>query len=999
MLLLLLMACSQSSEPDTKNALPVDYTQIHPDSLTSSELLKRVYLHFEKQESQEAQKIFELAEKRFIGTDKRQHPGYDTIMHLKGYFCYSRHEWKNAIEAYKEAIQIRRKMHGSEHPELLKSMSNLSSCYGKIGNYEEAIDLIEEVQKVQLKKYSDNDFKIARTYDDLGIWTRNKGNWREAIHRHEMAMERLSKLPQDTATMILKANIYNNLAMCYEAKGDKRKTINLFQKALDLRQKWGEDSLQIAVSLENIGLHMSDLGQSQEAIKKVREALKIRRLRNNPDTVTSIQNICYCFEGADNLEEAQKYCQLALNLRVNQADNNHDKIGVSYNNLANIYFKKKNYSKAEELYSKALEHWLKTSASQNPRLILIYRNLGACKKELGILGADQSILNKALALFEKALIANNSKGKKMAHSYSIPLLIYIWQEIGATYFAQYQIDQKLPVLRKAHEAFQKAEDAIRFQRQRLDHFARQQFYGSDPEEKLDQQVLATFEGNITTAFELYTKTDSSKYLRSAFTSSENAKSRSLFEAMKHSEALQFAGIPESIIAKEQKLRIDIAYYEKRLHEMENTDSITAEDLRKVRESLFYREEEWVKLLSTLEIDYPNYHRLKYDVSTIQLDSVQDNLLNSNQVLLEYFVGNEYIYIFIIKNDFFDLVQVKKDFNLSEYVKSMREGIFEHFVSDSDWKLVKDQYIHYSRILYGKIFAPIQQFLPDAKRLVIIPDAALCYLPFDALLSKNPNPQESFASFEYLLKKFPIGYSYSATLLHEMEQKQHIPKPPKLFLGMAPYFPGDGSDSTVLKSIDYPFKVKGFPKLEYNKKEVKVIQQLIGGKVYSGRRAKEETFCEVAKDFNIIHLSTHGLANDLSGDFSLLAFTYINDDKENELLFNKELYNLQLRAEMVVLSACETGIGEWRQGEGVISLARGFSYAGAKSIVTSLWQVREISTSKLMNYLYQYLKDHNTKDVAMWKAKKELLNGNEFSHPFYWASFVPFGDMKSIQFKN
>ena len=135
----------------------------------------------------------------------------------------------------------------------------------------------------------------------------------------------------------------------------------------------------------------------------------------------------------------------------------------------------------------------------------------------------------------------------------------------------------------------------------------------------------------------------------------------------------------------------------------------------------------------------------------------------------------------------------------------------------------------------------------------------------------------------------------------------------------------------------------------------------------------------------------------TGTFLFLAFHEISDSLENEKLYVRDLYNLTLDAEMVVLSACETGIGELQRGEGVISLARGFVYAGAGSLVTSLWSVDDLSTKQVMELFYQNLKSGQTKDAALRNAKLTYLASTpQKAHPFYWAAFAPIGNMESIE---
>ena len=217
-----------------------------------------------------------------------------------------------------------------------------------------------------------------------------------------------------------------------------------------------------------------------------------------------------------------------------------------------------------------------------------------------------------------------------------------------------------------------------------------------------------------------------------------------------------------------------------------------------------------------------------------------------------------------------------------------------------------------------------------------------------------------------------------------------------FLAFAPSF---GENQEIAENDKITDLRGNLSPLYHNIPEVEAIQKLLGGKVFGGSAATEAAFVANASDYKIIHLSTHGKANDKVGDYAFLAFAEIPDSLENEKLYNRDLYNLRLNADMVVLSACETGIGELQRGEGIISLARGFSYAGAKSLITSLWNVDDAKTKELMEGFYRYIKAGKAKDEALHLAKLDYLSRRRSvdAHPFYWAAFVAMGDMEPVEF--
>jgi CHAT domain-containing protein len=171
-----------------------------------------------------------------------------------------------------------------------------------------------------------------------------------------------------------------------------------------------------------------------------------------------------------------------------------------------------------------------------------------------------------------------------------------------------------------------------------------------------------------------------------------------------------------------------------------------------------------------------------------------------------------------------------------------------------------------------------------------------------------------------------------------------------------------------------------------------------GDYFVNSDATEQKFYDVAGDYRMVHLSTHGVADARQGDYSYLAFAEQKDSIENEFLYVRDIYNTQLNADLVFLSACETAQGELQRGEGIISLARAFAYAGAKSIITTLWQVDDAATKDISIEFYKNLKKGLTKDFALRQAKLRHIKSARSAqkHPFFWAAMIGIGDMGVVR---
>lgn len=240
---------------------------------------------------------------------------------------------------------------------------------------------------------------------------------------------------------------------------------------------------------------------------------------------------------------------------------------------------------------------------------------------------------------------------------------------------------------------------------------------------------------------------------------------------------------------------------------------------------------------------------------------------------------------------------------------------------------------------------------------------LNYLPFEALLSAAVPHEHTYRhnTFQYLLKAYQISYAYSATLLDKMSSHRLAIK--GKLLGFAPAFPeGQNSQSTSVAE-----RSGAFGPLFYNEEEVRSIPFWIAGRRFYKKQATLAHFLEFAPFYRFIHLSTHAKANDAEGTQSILAFSNENGIETCDV---NAIYNLHLQADMVVLSACETGLGELQRGEGIIGLTRGFIVAGASSVITTLWSVNDRASADLMQSYYQLLKRENGKT---WHSRKQNCN--------------------------
>ncbi len=494
------------------------------------------------------------------------------------------------------------------------------------------------------------------------------------------------------------------------------------------------------------------------------------------------------------------------------------------------------------------------------------------------------------------------------------------------------------------------------------------------------------------------KMDSAAFINIFYTI-ERTNMLSLWQAQRESEALHHGNIPEQVKASERKIRDSIACLEKTYFELSNkpvkeNDAV----LKDLTAGIEHLRNKYDSLLLQLQVKYPDYRRRLNDWQIGNVEEYQRELLYSDQALIHYLIADSVLFVTCVQQNKFFYRTIEKDFPLEQWITDLRSTLTA-FQTDpamaNSYDSLAPVYTSVAYRLYQKLLAPIADSLPE--HLIIVPDGALHYLPFEVLLTAAPAAAPSrWPEHPYLLKKHSISYTYSGTMLREMTVHPHLHEPKVNFYGFAPRYEG----GTALLDSLFPGTDlrKDLQPLPYTGEEVYRAAKLMDGAYFTGSEASEANFRAKASEARILHLATHGRANSKTGDYSFLVFAEQKDGLENEILYARDIYNLQLNADLVTLSACETGLGELQENEGVISLARAFAYAGAKSIVTSLWSVSDAKTKDLMVDFYKNLRKGMLKDDALRQAKLDFLKRNrgQAAHPFYWAGFVGIGNMGKVK---
>jgi CHAT domain-containing protein/Tfp pilus assembly protein PilF len=966
--------------------------EYHKDVADSYSILANAYLYRANQgDLQKARELFEKAIGICLKLGKSCEVILATIYFDLGNLYKLENKYPKALEYFLKSFKIRINIFEENSEYVSASYNGIGVAYLDIGSLDSAMLYLQKALAIRLNILGTEHLDVAISYNNLGNLHFKRTDFVDALACHQKALNIQMAVLGNTPNTYAAAS-YTNIGTDFDQLGDYYKALEFYQKALAIQSSMvGEDHFDLCSVLSNIGQEYHLIGDDKNAILYAEKALNIRRNyfgEEYPELGTHYNTIGLIYESQKEFEKALPLLQKALSIRIKGYGENHPLVAESYNNMGTLFANSGDFNRALITFAKAMNIQNSIFGNENP-------NIASTLFSVATVYMSKKEWEKAREYFKKSLksIRYTQKGDFFI-TLDINLLIKILNSYSVCYLREYKMNGNPEGLLMAQDLIHQALGALDNQRINLKTEGSQNW--------LAKQTYEVYEQAIFLETMISKKNSGSKLKQDAFAHAEQSKSHFLQSQITVSKALKFSGIDTALLNQERNLRIMITWRTKLRQELlASGKSELDAAIFSYNNELFDLRQQYDQLIQRFETEYPAYYRLKYELRTETVETVQHDLLESGETLLEYFTGDSSIFIFVVQKERYEVVEVPRDFPLEDWINSMRSGITDWFsgkIPDKEFGLSRQQYIQAAYNLYQKLIAPVNSLIPNKDRIIIIPDGVLTYIPFEALISEMPTDPKEMTSYQYWTLDHDISYCFSATLLREMRELEHHVKPTYNFLGIAPTY--GGSKAFVASSlVDYTTRF-GHKALKFNDKEVDAIQKIIGGQVFTGQDATEQLFCDTVWCYRIVHTALHSEANDRNGEYSYLAFYETpNDSIENEWLYVREVYNLRLNADMVVLSACQTGLGELRRGEGVIGLTRAFTYAGAKSIFNTLWSIDDKWTSELMAEFYKNLKSGQRKDSALANAKRSIIiNGRDGrEHPAFWAGFIGVGDMRAIGF--
>ena len=876
---------------------------------------------------------------------------YNNIGHL-----YSNiGQQQNAIENLEKALPLWRTV-GDRNLEMT-TLNNIAKAHSDMGNmsfalekYQEVLKFCRETGERRLEPFALN--SIGRIYD---TWAEPQ----EALKNYEAAL----KLFRESSNAENEATVLDNIGMVYAGLGDAERALEYFQDSLKLREKLDRPSGK-AVTLSNFGYAQILLGNYEESLKQLDLSLKFSRLSHNrPFEAYSLFRTGMAYAALNQPQKALEQYQQALDIQLEIKDQRGQ--AITLDKMGQVYALTGESSKALHHYGQAIVRWEAVGDRQGQAISLY--GIAQVERDRHNLANARDRIEQATAIIESL------RYKMTSH------------QLRMTYFT-----------------------------------GKQDFY-----------ALA-----IDVRMRLYELTHSRDDFEAALAAAESARARNLLDILTEARADLYKGMSPQDAEKSRRLNREINDLTQSSVRLRSLKMI--EDAASVENKLDKLNKEQDDLQSKIRTVNGSNAELgghkPLDARGIQ------QLLDGDTILLEYALGEEHSYLWAVTRTEVKSYLLPGQAEIERVVEQFREAITAHeqrkqgespSQSVTRLQLAGVQYRQHSLELSRMVLGPVSAQLGN-KRLVIVADGALQYIPFEALpvSSASGRNQAGAKGVEDvpLIKEHEVVYQPSASTLSSLRNVPRLKttKTRKTVTVFAdPVF--DSKDERVLASArganngavaqsrsgelrralrdigdigagDASFHLE---RLDYTAEEADAITSAAAPGSWTkavGFKASRATLLGTdLGQFRIVHLATHGILNAKNPELSGIVLSMVNEhgQPEDGFLGLRDIYNLNLPVDLVVLSACRTGIGKRVRGEGLIGLTRGFMYAGAPRVIASLWKVDDEATAELMKRFYRLmLKKQMSASAALRQARIEVMEArDQWRAPYYWAGFVLQGDWK------
>jgi tetratricopeptide (TPR) repeat protein len=977
---------------------------------------------------------------KLLDQQKRNvHPAYAASLNNLGVLYFKMGDYKAAEDYYKQALEIRKKALGEEHPDYALSLNNLGALYRNIGDYKAAEDYYKQALEIYKKALGEEHPDYASSLNNLGVLYWDMGDYKSAEPYYKQALEIYKKALGEAHPTYAKS--LNNLGALYWNIGDYKAAEDYYKQALEIRKKaLGEEHPDYANSVNNLGVLYKTMGDYKAAEDYYKQALEIRKKASgeeHPDYAMSLNNLGVLYKTMGDYKSAEPYYKQALEIRKKALGEEHPDYAMSLNNLGVLYFDMGDYKSAAPYYKQALEIYKQALGEEHPDYANSLNNLGLLYWNIGDYKAAEDYYKQALEIRKKALGEEHPDYAKSLYSLGV-----LYKTMGDYKSAEPYYKQVLEIRKKAlgeeHPAYLSTENSYAYLFMKTCREKGAYDILNKNFNTLAAAIADNFEWLSDNQKEAYWKKESEFYERLSYFADE------IHEEVPEAVGLNYNGalltkskILEAKISSENyyrevdELREELAYRRRLLAKLESDGSTEKEKLEKLRS-------ESDSIDKRLTMSWPAYAQQKKNLS-ITWNQVQQ-YLDKDEAAIEFVrYKNEDDSLY-----YYNALVLKKGDNNPRLIKLCKENDLQAIASSATYSAyypliwqpidsvlsgVKTIYYSPTGALYSIPFHAIYPAKGQGDHAIPSKTQKRGVVESEDVITEP--------KAEYLMDRYTL-HQLSSTryLAMGLKSKAKVPIGNELALvGGVNYDYLKGRGSSKHHASKDPLSARRDESqamrltfLKGTKLEVEQIhQQAISANWKSTVYQKDEPTEERVMQWEgknavpILHLATHGFTfptydfNDTTISHQSLRYQYrystnpmvrsglllsggnwawMGSDtlsrlgaEQNGILTALEISQLNLKkTQLVVLSACETGLGKVDRSEGTFGLKRGFKLAGVEQLIVSLWPVPDKETMELMTLFYADLMQTQLPVVSFEKAQKAMRQKYP-NEPDKWAGFV------------
>jgi len=942
-------------------------------------------------------------------------------LNVLGIVARQRGDLEKAGERYHQALEIRQKLlPGSlDVAVIFNNLGNIAKQRGDLTKAEEYYRQSLEI----IQKLAPGSSDVATSFNNLGVVAEQRGDFVKAEEYHRQALDIEQKLAPGSLDV---ADSLGNLGGVAEQLGDLAKAERYYQQALDVRQKLAPGSLDVALSLSTLGNVAKQRGDLAKAEDYYRQALDIRQksASGSLDVGASFNSLGIVARKRGDLAKAEEYYRQALDIGAKLSPGSLD-VAASLNNLGNVASQRGDLAKAEGYYHQAFDIRQKLVPGSLDFAASVY-SLGNVASQRGDLAKAEEYLRQALDITQKLAPGNLDVADML------DTLGNVAEQRGdltkAEEYLRRALDLRknlapqsgdyadsLAALAEVLRRKEQIDQAAQLYQQALDVLEKQMatFGGSE-------ETRTGFRSNHRDVYKTYIDLlVMQKQPELAFYVLERSRAQGLLETLAAAHVDIRKGVKPELVEKERLLRELLTGKSNRRMQLLNrksTESQAAAVDKEIQENL----KEYQEVEGQIRQVSPAYAALTQP-QALTVKEVQQQLLDNDTLLLEYALGEEHSYVFAVTQDSITAFPLPKRADIEASARDLYRLLADRTSGDetrtrrqakapAEYKLALAKL---SQMVLGAVAGHMNR-----KRLLVISDGALQYIPFAILLT----PEDPSVS---LLVKHEVVNLPSASVLAVLRQQLSGRKAaPKAVAILAdPVFDIHDDRLRLANKNDKPGPLNSlqiswqsgldrsarevglarggvFPRLLFSRREADAIDSIARQgdvtKALDFNASKATAMDPQLRDYRIVHFATHGLLNSEHPELSGLVFSLVDRQGKTQDGFLRllDIYNLDLNADLVVLSACQTALGKQIAEEGLVGLTRGFMYAGAPRVLASLWKVDDEATAELMKKFYEgMLKNGQTPAQALHNSQIWISQQKRWAHPYYWAGFVLQGEWR------